>query len=993
DDDGAIDRTATVALTGVTNPTGQTGDNPREKAVFSFVDANTVSYNEHAWGVDVFNFDVTYSEPRGFAAAPITYTLPASQDITVTATPDPTVLATNTFTGFSGAEFVGATDARTITRTATATFTDPDLAYDDDIAAVLGELTVSTSAGELVFSPPTYTLTQGAADDQATLTGVSYSLSLTGAAAVAKDTTEYPIVFNFVEGTDLSGADAVTITFAPQAANPTIVAGDAAFLTDLTGTATVVEGAALNALVGTLTIADADLTKANPGTFTYTIPTNPRNLVKWETIDPITDTASSGQRANRLVLAKALDDADVGVHTITWTMVDNLADGAGTLTGTLTLTVTRVDDDAVATPGADIVSFNTPTSLALNRNSNAGATKTFPITLRFDDPDFLEDPVATLESVTYGQVAFSFTYPTIVSGGPQVCRITPTGGSLLAGADSQAPAGVSITRTGNLARAADTAITFANIQAASTNCRNIPVGSTLTSVQLSGVTVDTDSGSDVGATTFSTFSTTPPAYVIQGYRERSHTVAAPALSVPPGGAETLTVTITDGDPDDGVAHNPTNSNVVRTSPGSAWAPVTVDPDSECSSRILLTPAPAGGYVYTAGSNAAESTVSIIVAGMPGASGSCVLTIRSAGEDGQSISVTSTVTVQPAPSLSTLPAFTPSSITDANAFDYASDTVALNAQVRSTDAGDTNPINITVIPNDFCSIPNNQQNPTAAAGVGLTDYPITATVTPLKPGPCTVTVTATEDGAAQSRPASITFPELAPNFTATSLTSVARSDISSSILTGGKTFASPNRDLANNGAFAMALTATNRDLGDDAARSDQARFEITSGASGLCTAQLSSLAEDYSSTTTIGGTATTTLTITPTSTTGGICQAITITATEGDSGEAGATSNGVITIPQGTFVFDSVSTVHAPTVVNAFTDYTTPITYTATATSNDGSIDDSTIVPQSNTEAICSIVTPVDTGTVSGLTSSSTITITPVTPGLCSIRVAVSEDGN
>ncbi|MCH9664612.1 MAG: thrombospondin type 3 repeat-containing protein, partial [Gammaproteobacteria bacterium] len=74
------------------------------------------------------------------------------------------------------------------------------------------------------------------------------------------------------------------------------------------------------------------------------------------------------------------------------------------------------------------------------------------------------------------------------------------------------------------------------------------------------------------------------------------------------------------------------------------------------------------------------------------------------------------------------------------------------------------------------------------------------------------------------------------------------------------------------------------------------------------------------------------------------------------------------------------------------DYTTPITYTATATSNYGSIDDSTIVPQSNTETVCRVVTPVDTASASGSTISSTITITPVTPGLCSIAVVVFEDG-
>ncbi|MCH9665840.1 MAG: hypothetical protein K0U41_08360 [Gammaproteobacteria bacterium] len=968
-DAGAIGRTATVTFTGVANP-AQTGDNPREKAVFTYVDAGSVSYNEHAWGVDVFNFDVAYTEPRGFANAhEIEYTLPTNRDVTVVAADDDTVFVSADFAGFAGADFLGAS-AGVVTRTGSVVFSDPDLDYNADLSSILGSSVTITSAagipagaGTVTFNPGSFNVEQDAANDaQATVSGVSYSLELTEIQARAKDTTAYNIGFEFnAAGTTLT--DATQIAFAPQNNNPTEFSNVPSI--------TVIEEDIIGTTVGTIVIADPDIAKTTSGNFAYAITDSSRGVsVEWSG-SPTRGAPLATQISNTLQLAEVPDDADIGEHAVTWTVTDDLADGASTstVTGTTTFTIARLDDTAAAAR----IAF-TATGAALQINPRIDTTQTFPISLEVVDDDFLETPPASLNSVTYGPVGFIFTGPSTVSGSI-VCQIPATGTSLFSNSrTSETPTTSTRTTTGFLAKAGGDAITVSDLNSAFVDvCRQaLPIGSELTSAVFQAVKVDTDSNPSTGETTIGQVTATPAAYVIQGYRNEVHTMVAPPVSVSPGSSTTFTVTITDGDPDDGIPSTKTRTNVDRTDGGSEWADTTVTVPGACAGKVTVDDGP---YAYSSTGNTAQSTLSFTVRGASTAEGeTCTLTFNSVGEDGQSVTATSLVTVQPAPNLLT-PIFNPVSIADDDTYVYTGASVELGGTVSTSDP-DLSPITISFMTNDVCSVtttPITETHP--IAGASGTNYPFTATVVPSKPGECSVTTTATEDDAPQTpNAATITFPELSPTFVATTATP-----------SGQRALA------AGSSSFEVTLTATNRDPGDDASRGVDVNFVATSADTAKCTVTLSEATGNYVSPSDgIGGTDTTVLTVIPADRlNGAVCPAITITATEN-----GKPSE--VIIAAGTFIFDGRPTISVrgslPTVAN----YADDVTFEVNVGSTDGNVGARSVrATATDTDGNGASYCSVTSGDVSG-GGVATITVTPERPSDtgagCRITVIATEDG-
>ena len=102
-----------------------------------------------------------------------------------------------------------------------------------------------------------------------------------------------------------------------------------------------------------INITDPDVTRANGDNYTYTLMvTNATNapvtdLLAWS--DGMSETVQQAtQQLNRtLVFAKELDDADVGVYTVTWSIADALntrASDAPARASSLTLTITNIPD-------------------------------------------------------------------------------------------------------------------------------------------------------------------------------------------------------------------------------------------------------------------------------------------------------------------------------------------------------------------------------------------------------------------------------------------------------------------------------------------------------------------------------------------------------------------------------------------------------------------------------------------------------------------------
>ncbi|MCH9664464.1 MAG: hypothetical protein K0U41_01290, partial [Gammaproteobacteria bacterium] len=1012
DDDGAIGRSTTSAsLARIEKPSANPDDNPLKKPVFNYVNPTLVTYNEHSWGVDDFTFDVAYTEPRGFAAAPITYTLPTTRNITVTATADPTTLVSFTDAGnFLATDFTNpATTAvsKPVVGDAAGSvvFADPDLLYDNRIGMVLGDTvtleTTRTTPAPLVFTASgvyDLTLVGPSNPTQATTTsGIGYSLSLSQANALASVDVDYEISFSFnnvannAAGTMIAGSNASRVTFSESASNPTrIDSVDIIFPASngvaSPGTLSIAEGTATGLEYGTLTIQDFDISKSSPstpGTYTYTITGgNPGgDLFAWKDASQA-GTDSNNRRTNSLVLTRAADDTDVGTHTIGWQLSDSKAiDNTGrVLTGSIELTITRVED--APTDGA-ITFADTGSDLIINTNTNRG--KNFPISLAFTDRDFLEPvpPLRELTSVTYESVDFTVARPTGAAG-TTTCSLSVGGsgmfGDILPTPSYDRASGVTVITSSNLFRAS-AALTFANIDSA---CSGLQIGTQITGASFKSVTVANDgvgaTPNFVGTGTIATTFANP--YTIQGYRQQTpdinvngyaNDVNTHAVKVSPNGNRTITVTIIDRDPDDGTPTNRMPANTVRTDgTGASW-PGELLVSTTCNSAQIATVTTPNPFR----SVGANTEYDVVLSGAANAIGTCSVTILAAGEDGQFFTPqVLDITFEAVPTFN-IPAFSlPADI------DYTASFI-VDGTVTSGDDDDGD-IALSIESNSaVCDATlaaasvagNSAQTPIALP---------TITVTPKSPGLCTLVITGNEGGAIESVSPSINFPELAPTWKATQFID-SDGDMP---LNNLDMLPTGNRD-ASTSAFQIYLTATNRDPGDDAGRAVDVRVAIATGGTGVCNVLALASTGNYA-TDAIGGTFTVGYVVTPSSiAAGGVCQEITITATEDGK-------KNTFVIPEGTLIFDSAPTIRRsdsnplPTV----TAYGNTVSETFEVTVNN--FDQSTVT---RSIAVTGFDSNLCTVTSSALTAATgeamaNITVTPLRPSAtgCAFNITATEDG-
>ncbi len=662
------------------------------------------------------------------------------------------------------------------------------------------------------------------------------------------------------------------------------------------------------------------------------------------------------------VMSRELMDADVNVHTVSWT----LRDTSDTIslqvleTGNFTLTVNRLEDPAAN----GRIAFTDTEADDLTINLNTELSKTFPISLTFDDVDLFENPPVELTAASYDSVTFG-------AGNSLTCLTGQTADGILLGnldnLDYITNPG-SVTVTGVLANGNDP-ITFGDVL---TGCPDIAIGSTINTAIFADVKVTSGGITDLGDITTSIQN----PYTIQGFRTQVPTITssnpsgadAHVLNVPADASATITLTITDTDTGDGTPLTPTNPNAIRGAgtAGIEWASALAGVTHTCSSsQIVSNGFTVGAYVST--SNDAEANVDITVTSQAGATGTCAITVPGAGEDGENFS-TQTINVNIESFPPTLRITPP---TAEQLFGYAA--FPLLGTVATSDPVIADIIVSFAFDSEVCTIsPASVTIPGASAA---TTGPLgSITVTPIKPGDCAISVTAEEQGvvSAAITPASV-FPEVTPTFIATS--SIARQRTNAA---GGSA------------SFTLTLNASNRDIGDDAGADDVA-FAVTS-ASGLCTAVLTSNTGAYDSET-LGATATATVTISPATGAGGACQQIVVTATE--DGEVST-----VTIPQDTFVFDSAPTLGGlaetsgliSNGVAMISDFNNRIVYTVTLTSGDGNVAGALISAVSMTTTVCGIrPSSISPTTTTDSVSTTTITINPIAPGACSIVLSGIED--
>ncbi|MCH9665039.1 MAG: hypothetical protein K0U41_04245 [Gammaproteobacteria bacterium] len=338
------------------------------------------------------------------------------------------------------------------------------------------------------------------------------------------------------------------------------------------------------------------------------------------------------------------------------------------------------------------------------------------------------------------------------------------------------------------------------------------------------------------------------------------------------------MTITDGDPDDGIPSNPTlnnDPNVVRSNDGTAaaWTDLSVEVTGgpDCISKISST---AGSY--TAGSSSSQSIAVITIRADGDAPvNSCALTIRATGEDGQLVApVGVDVTVQPAPSFVGRPAFTPATLTDA--FDYDNPDLTISGMVITNDDDSVFPTVTLTSLDTRCSLTQTSfTNPSDQS-----PYSFTSSVIPSDTGTCRIKAVTMEDGVITEDTVTITFPELTPTVVANPAVvnpANANPAISGLIALQGR-------------SVSIVVNATKRDLGTSVVEFPRS---ITSAVP-ACTASIGNggggnLVVDYTNNQP-GAIASVTYTVTSASAIN--CGAFTFTATEDSKIGTAATLSGV-----------------------------------------------------------------------------------------------------
>ena len=759
--------------------------NGRDRSFITAASGNAFTYLQHGWGVQAIEAVFSINEPRGFSGSGSDTVREYIQSfpVIVANTVDTTSASDIQLSGFSSSSFgtLGTLATATNTGSGTVTFADNDLLFDTITGALGAGVTATgvaptapTGLPALTFATNPHSLTSVSGSEnlaQATLTyGLTLSTNQLDALLKNVGTTNFPLNLAFNDGgAGTAITSGLNVEFALDTEDPTVPA-DA-----IPDTTVAEESAVAGGVLGTLTFTDGDIVRAGVANYTLSV-----SVVRQGTSDSVdgllawsalATTSTAGQATADLIYSKALDDAEVGVYTVTWALMDSTAADSGQsfFTGQeFTLTVNRLDD--LATDGA-ITFADTGSDLIINTNTNRG--KTFPISLAFTDRDFLEPvpPLRELTSVTYESVDFTVARPTGAAG-TTTCSLS-VGGSDMFGSTLPTPAydrasGVTVITSSNLFRAT-AALTFANIESA---CSGLQIGTQITGASFKSVTVANDgvgaTPNFVGTGTIATTFANP--YTIQGYRQQTPDINVNgyandanthAVKVSPNGDRNITVTIIDRDPDDGTPTNPNPANTVRTGgTGASW-PSELSTSTTCNSAQIAAISTPNLFR----SEGANTEYDFVLRGAANAIGTCSVTILAAGEDGQFFTPqVLDITFEAVPTFN-IPAFSlPADI------DYAASFI-VDGTVTSGDDDDGD-IALSIESNSaVCDATlaaasvagNSAQTPIALP---------TITVTPKSPGLCTLVITGNEGGAIESVSPSINFPELAPNFTATSLTSVA-----------------------------------------------------------------------------------------------------------------------------------------------------------------------------------------------------------------------------
>ncbi|MCH9664240.1 MAG: hypothetical protein K0U41_00130, partial [Gammaproteobacteria bacterium] len=380
--------------------------NGLDKDFITDVSSDAFTYLQHGWGVQAIKAEFSINEPRGFSGSGSDITREYSQSfpVIVANTVDATSASDIQLSGFSSSNFgtLGNLATATNTGSGTVTFADNDLLFDTITGALGAGVTATgvapTGLPALTFATNPSLLTRVSGSENLARSTLNYGLTLTtsqlDSLLANPGTTNFPLNLAFNDG---GAGTAITsglgVEFALDTEDPTVPA-------DAIPDTTVAEesaGAVAGGVLGTLTFTDGDIVRAGVANYTLSV-----SVVRQGTSDSVdgllawsalATTSTAGQATADLIYSKALDDAEVGVYTVTWALMDSTAADSGQsfFTGQeFTLTVNRLDD--LATDGA-ITFADTGSDLIINTNTNRG--KTFPISLAFTDRDFLE-PVPPL---------------------------------------------------------------------------------------------------------------------------------------------------------------------------------------------------------------------------------------------------------------------------------------------------------------------------------------------------------------------------------------------------------------------------------------------------------------------------------------------------------------------------------------------------------------------------------------------------------------------
>ncbi|MBE8182649.1 MAG: cadherin repeat domain-containing protein, partial [Candidatus Portiera sp.] len=788
-------------------------NNLDKKFIEPVVNSNRLRYSRHGWGVQGLTFEYVITEQRGFDLSNISRPFMSNQKLVVAAAPDPTSVTNgDALPGFLARNFTldNTLTSPTVSRNnIQVSFRDDDLLFDE-LENVMGDMvTVSgvalsnlmgnaSAANGLALQLSTtkvaekaYALTllgssgspgspgSPGSTNIAQATIDSYSLTLNQDqldALLSLIIQKFDIDFNFSPtGTspatapfNLSGK--ASVTFASNLTTATIP--DAAI-----GSVSINEDTTIGYELGRFTVNDGDidrrlgsggLTPAQLFTFTFSA-----DVDDFLTTNTTIPSNTTNEAIITITTKRLLNDKDVKSYNPTFNFTDNHGSDGSAITlpsQSFALSVTRADDS----PGVTEISFPAANNNSLNTNNNVGDF--FRLEVSVADADFLEvQPTQILNNITYDYVDFTLQAPS-PSTAAVTCRVSSANASLLlstdiAGAVYDRETNGTASVGGNLRNGTGGILTLEDIKASSSdnNCNTPQIGSMITGAAFGGVKVASPGsgpGSE-GSSPSSVGVNFPAAYVIQGYRQVSPSgmLSEAAVNVSAGGSTmTVTLTVTDGDPDDGTPLTPSPVNAIRNdATASVWqnSPIVTVNSSGCSGGSIT--ATAGNYAAVSGggnSSSSQAMSSISISASAGTTGSCSVTIA-AGEDGQMITP-QTIQIQlEEPPMVTITSQPESSYFSRESFSY----------VNST--GDPTSFDITVSIVDGDADANTKQlaivstNPTICSisgEVGLHSFTgnsseVLLSIIALLPGSCSITISATEDETTATITQEFVLPQL------------------------------------------------------------------------------------------------------------------------------------------------------------------------------------------------------------------------------------------